>query len=129
LSKQIVIAIVDDDASVREALTGLMKSLGHRAIAFQSAEDFLTSKRRDRMACLIADVQMEGMSGLDLHTCLVASGHPIPTILITAYPDERVRTRAVEAGVKGFLIKPFSEEELLACIRSALDSRRAPNAR
>jgi FixJ family two-component response regulator len=123
-----VIAIVDDDASVREALTGLMKSLGHRAIAFQSAEDFLKSNRRDRVACLIADVQMEGMSGPDLHAFLVASGHPIPTILITAYPEERVRTRVLEAGVKGFLIKPFSEEELLACLRSALDSRRAPNA-
>jgi FixJ family two-component response regulator len=99
-----------------------MKSLGYRVIAFQSAEDFLNSKRRNSTACLIADVQMDGMSGPELHRSLVAAGHPIPTILITAYPDERVRARALQAGVKGYLTKPFSEEALLACIRSALDS-------
>jgi FixJ family two-component response regulator len=122
LSRQIVIAIVDDDVSVREALTGLMKSLGHRAVAFDSAEEFLNSSRRDNTDCLIADVQMQGMSGPDLHKSLVASERPIPTILITAYTNESVRMRALEAGVKGFLIKPFGEEELLACIRSALAS-------
>ncbi|HKN26464.1 MAG TPA: response regulator [Roseiarcus sp.] len=121
----IVIAVVDDDESVREALTGLMKSLGYRAVAFQSAEDFLKSKRRRSAACLIADVQMPGMTGPELHDRLVVSGEPIPTILITAYPDETARARALRAGVKGYLAKPFSEGDLLECIRSALDSHAA----
>jgi FixJ family two-component response regulator len=129
LPKQIVIAVVDDDASVREALTGLMKSLGYRVIAFQSAEDFLNSKRRNSTACLVADVQMDGMSGPELHRSLVMAGYPIPTILITAYPDETVRVHALQAGVKGYLTKPFSEEELLACLRSALGSPPAANER
>ena len=120
MRKRNVIAIVDDDASLREALTGLIRSLGHRAVAFPSAEDFLNSKGRDNTSCVIADVQMQGMSGPDLHNRLLASGRPIPTILITAYPNESVRTRALEAGVKGFLIKPFNDEDLVVCIRSAL---------
>jgi FixJ family two-component response regulator len=117
----IVIAVVDDDESVREALTGLMKSLGYRAAAFRSAEDFLNSKRRRGAACLIADVQMPGMTGPELHDRLVASGEPIPTVLITAYPDETARARALRAGVKGYLTKPFNADDLLECIRSALD--------
>jgi FixJ family two-component response regulator len=129
LPKQIVIAVVDDDASVREALTGLMKSLGYRVIAFQSGEEFLNSKHRSNTACLIADVQMGGMSGPELHCSLVTAGHPIPTILITAYPDEGARMHALQAGVKGYLSKPFSEEELLGCIRSALDTPPAANER
>jgi FixJ family two-component response regulator len=117
-----VIAVVDDDESVREALTGLMRSLGYRAAAFQSAEDFLNSKQRGRAACLIADVQMPGMTGPELHDQLVASGDSIPTILITAYPDEAVRARALQAGVRCYLTKPFSEDDLLACINSAVAS-------
>ncbi len=118
-----VIAIVDDDESVRDALTGLMKSLGYRVLAFGSAKDFLHSKRRRRAACLIADVQMPGMTGPELYDRLIASGEQIPTILITAYPSETVRTRALQAGVKGYLTKPFREDDLLDCIRSALESR------
>jgi len=125
LSQKIVIAVVDDDESVREALTGLMKSLGYRAVAFQSAEDFLHSRRRHGTACLIADVQMPGMTGPELYDRLVASGKPIPTILITAYPDETMRARALQAGVKGYLAKPFSEDDLLTCLRSALDGHAA----
>jgi FixJ family two-component response regulator len=106
-----------------------MKSLGYRVIAFQSAEDFLNSKRRNSTACLVADVQMDGMSGPELHRSLIMAGHPIPTILITAYPDETVRVHALQAGVKGYLTKPFSEEELLACLRSALGSPPAANER
>lgn len=116
----IVIAVVDDDESVREALSGLMRSLGYRAAAFQSAEDFLNSKQRRRAACLIADVQMPGMTGPELHDRLVASGESIPTILITAYPEETARARALQAGVMCYLTKPFSEDDLLACIRSAV---------
>jgi len=123
LPQRLVIAVVDDDEAVREALTGLMKSLGYRAVAFESARDFLNSKQRRSAACLIADVQMPGMTGVELHDRLVASGKPIPTILITAYPDDAVRARVLQAGVKGYLCKPFSEDELLASLRTALDGQ------
>ena len=123
LVKKPVISIVDDDESVREATKGLMKAFGFVAEAFPGAEDFLKSDRLRETACLIADVQMPGMSGLELHSRLAASGKPIPTILITAYPDERVRERALRAGVICYLIKPFNEDELLDCIRSALEER------
>ena len=117
-----VIAIVDDDHSVREALASLVRSLGYAAIAFDCAEDLLKSKRRGGLSCLIADVQMPGMTGLELHQQLSASGKRIPTILITAYPDDRVRERALAAGIIGYLSKPFVEEDLLTCVRSALTS-------
>jgi FixJ family two-component response regulator len=120
LPKPAVIAIVDDDLSVREALTSLVRSLGYGTIAFGCAEDLLKSKRRRSVSCLIADVQMPGMSGLQLYDQLVASGKPLPTILITAFPDERTRERALQAGVICYLAKPFSEDDLLACIHSSL---------
>ena len=115
-----MISIVDDDEPIREAVKGLMKSLGYRAEATASAEEFLRSPHVRRTSCLIADVQMPGMTGLDLHRYLSASGKPIPTILITAYPDDGVRERALAAGVIGYLSKPFDENDLLTCIRSAL---------
>ena len=115
-----MIAIVDDDQSVREALTSLVRSLGYVVVVFECAEDLLKSRRRRNVSCLIADVQMPGMTGIELHNRLVASGEPIPTILITAFPDERSRERALHAGVIGYLTKPFSENDLLACIRSNL---------
>ena len=118
-----VIAIVDDDHSVREALTSLIRSLGYVAIAFECAEDLLKSRRRRGVSCMIADVQMPGMTGLELHQRLSASGQPIPTILVTAFPDDRARERALQAGVTCYLAKPFSEEELLACMRSTLGHR------
>ena len=118
-----LISIVDDDESMREALKGLMKSLGHRVEGAASAEEFLRSPHICRTSCLIADVQMPGMTGLDLHRHLSASGKPIPTILITAYPDDSVRERAVAAGAIGYLSKPFDESDLLACVRSALTTR------
>ena len=89
-------------------------------MAFECAEDLLKTKRRRRVSCLIADVQMPGMTGPELHNRLVSSGEPIPTILITAFPDDRARERALQAGVIGYLTKPFSEDDLLACIRSNL---------
>lgn len=122
MPKKIVIAVVDDDRSLREALTGLMKSLGYRTIAFPSAQAFLNSNQRHSAACLIADVQMPGTTGPELHEQLIASGKPIPTILITAYPDEKMQARALQAGVKGYLTKPFREADLLECVRSALAS-------
>jgi FixJ family two-component response regulator len=120
LPRTTLIAIVDDDHSVREALTSLVRSLGYAAVAFECAEAFLKSNGRRRLACVIADVQMPGMSGLELHARLVAAGEPIPTILITGFPDEKLRERALQAGVIGFLTKPFGEDDLLACIRSIL---------
>lgn len=124
LPNKIVIAVVDDDQSVREALAGLIKSLGYRPAAFDSADAFLNWDRRQSAACLVADVQMPGMSGPELHERLIASGCPIPTILITAYPDEATRTRTLQAGVKCYLTKPFRGNELLECIRSVI----APDA-
>ena len=123
MPKPVVIAVVDDDESVRQAVTGLLKSLGFGAVGFEGAEEFLNSDQRRSAACLIADVQMPGMTGPELHRWLVASGEPIPTILMTAYPDDNVRARALRNGVKCYLTKPFPEENLLACIQSALDSR------
>jgi len=117
-----LISIVDDDESVREAVKGLMKSLGYNAAAFSSAEEFLGSHQLLRTACLIADINMPAMSGLDLYRRLSDSGKSIPTILITAYPDDRVRDSALHEGVLCYMIKPFEEGELLSCIDEALSS-------
>ena len=115
------ISVVDDDESMREAMRGLMKSLGYTAQTFVSAEEFLNSCQVACTSCLIADVQMRGMTGLELHRHLVASGKAIPTILITAYPDDTVRERALQDGVVCYLSKPFDENDLFACIRSSLN--------
>jgi FixJ family two-component response regulator len=117
------ISVVDDDESMREAVRGLMKSLGYTAQAFASAEEFLNSRQVPRTSCLIADVHMPGMSGIELHRHLVVSGETIPTILITAYPDDNVRERALGDGVVCYLSKPFDETDLLACIHYSLDLR------
>jgi FixJ family two-component response regulator len=116
-----LIAIVDDDASVREAMMSLMRALGFLVEAFPCAEDFLKSDGLQRTSCLIADVRMPGMSGLELYRRLVSSGKSIPTVLITAHSDDEIRARALKAGIICYLTKPFREEDLLACIRSALD--------
>jgi FixJ family two-component response regulator len=123
LPRTAVVAIVDDDQSVRAALTSLVRALGYVAVTFECAEDLLKSRRRASVSCLITDLQMPGMTGLDLHHRLAASCKPIPTILITAFPDERARERALQAGVICYLTKPFSEDDLLACIRSILGRR------
>jgi FixJ family two-component response regulator len=125
LVRKAVIAIVDDDHSVREALTSLVRSLGYVAMAFECAEDLLKSRHRRSVSCMIADMQMPGMTGLELYQRLSTSGKPIPTILITAYPDDGVRERALSSGVIGYLSKPFEEDDLLACIRSALTHGRS----
>lgn len=117
------ISIVDDDESVREAIKGLMKSLGYTVASFASAEEFLASNGADGSACLIVDMQMPGMSGLALHDHLIASGKSVPTILITAFPDEKTRARALQRGVLSYLAKPFSESELLRCIRSVMEPK------
>ena len=99
----------------------LMRALGFTSEAYQCAEDFLKSGRIQRTSCLIADVRMPGMTGLELYRHLVASGKPIPTVLITAHPDDGIRARALKAGIICYLTKPFREDDLLGCIRSALD--------
>ena len=120
-----MIAVVDDDASVRETIVSLMRALGFIAEAFPCAEDFLKSDGVQRTSCLIVDFRMPGMSGLELYRRLVASGKPIPTVLITAHSDDGVRARALEAGIICYLTKPFREEDLLGCIHSALDHGKA----
>ena len=129
MAQKQLICIVDDDDSVREAAKALMKSLGFAAETFASAEGFLKFNHLNRVSCLIADVQMPGMTGLELHTHLASSGIPIPTILVTAYPDDRVRMRALKAGVICYLTKPFAEQDLLACIDSALEHVKANEER
>jgi FixJ family two-component response regulator len=116
----IVISIVDDDAEMREALTALIRSLGFTAIAFARARDFLHSTAPSSSSCLICDMKMPSMSGIELHRHLVGAGYMIPTILITAYPDDRARADALKSGVICYLPKPFGEERLMACIRTAL---------
>jgi FixJ family two-component response regulator len=118
------VSIVDDDTSVREGLLDWLNSVGVSARSFQSAEDFLGSDEIPKTSCLIADVQLPGLSGLELHNYLIANGKRIPTILITAFPKEIDRAGALRSGVACYLSKPFGETELLACIRSAVTSDR-----
>jgi FixJ family two-component response regulator len=115
-----VISIVDDDESVREAIESLMKSVGYIAKVFPSAADFLRSGHLNDTGCLILDVQMPGMSGLELQNRLVASKSHVPIIFISAHTDTEARARALEAGAVGFLQKPFSEDALLNAINSSL---------
>jgi FixJ family two-component response regulator len=125
LPDQVAISIVDDDESVREGLVGLIQSHGYAAEAFESGASFLGSERLGRTDCLITDMHMPGMTGLELVSRLAASGASAPTILITARHDLGVRQRALDAGVLCYLAKPFKENDLLECIRSAL-KRRGP---
>ena len=115
-----MISIVDDNELFRRATTRLVRSLGHEAIAFASAEEFLKSGRVDDTACLISDVQMPGMTGVELQTHLHASGYRLPVIFVTAYPESRVRAQALASGALGFLDKPFDEEKLISCLARAL---------
>src|SRR5450755_4422903 len=117
-----LISIVDDDESHREATKGLIRSLGYQAAAFASAEEFLQSDSVDSTSCLIADVQMPGLSGIDLQRSLIARGIKMPTIFITAFPEAETRARAMKAGALGYLSKPFREDSLLKCLDKALGS-------
>ena len=117
---QYLISIVDDDEAFREAMSSLMKSLGFEVAAFATAEDFLASPRLESTSCLIADVHMPTMTGIELHKQLMASGRQIPVVLITAYPDDNVRARALAAGVICYLSKTFDDDALLGFVRSAL---------
>jgi FixJ family two-component response regulator len=111
-----LISIVDDDESMRASLDNLLRSVGFRAQAFPSAESFLEAGPALEAACLIHDVRMPGMSGLDLQQQLVAARAAVPIIFVTSHLDEDVRARALRAGAVAFLYKPFREEELLEAI-------------
>jgi FixJ family two-component response regulator len=115
-----MIAIVDDDELVRNALQGMLKSVGFPSQAFASAEEFLKSGQRQQIGCLIADIRMPGMSGLELQAKLNAEHCRIPTIFITAHGDTKMRMRALRAGAVEFLAKPFDEGVLLESVQAAL---------
>jgi FixJ family two-component response regulator len=125
LRRSALISIVDDDELVREALGRLMKANGYLAQTFDSGASLLSSERLADTACLITDVQMPGMTGVELHARLIAAGTPIPTILITGHPDEAARVRALQAGVIAYLTKPISGADLLSSVRSAIETREA----
>jgi len=120
VSKSQIVSIVDDDASIRAALESLIKSLGLVAFVFESAEDFLRSPRADDSSCLITDVQMPGMSGLDLQDRLIARGSRIPIIFITAFPEPTIRIRAQAGGALGCLEKPCAGRTVIELVRQAL---------
>ena len=119
-----IISIVDDDASQRTATARLLRSMGFAAYAFASAREFLLSPRLSDTACLIADVEMPGMSGVKLQEQLIAQGNTTPMIFITAFPEDRIREQAMRAGAIGFLAKPFDETQLLECVERALTRSR-----
>ena len=117
---QAVVSIVDDDPLAREGIRELVESLGYKARAFVSAQDFLQSGAIATTCCLITDLQMPGLNGLDLQEQLQAQGYCTPVILITAYPNEKHRSRAMNAGAVGFLSKPFEEQSLVECLGAAI---------
>jgi FixJ family two-component response regulator len=119
-----LIAIVDDDKSMRDTTRDLLESAGFSAVTFACAASFLKFRRLSRVSCLIADMRIGEMTGLELHQHLVASYHPIPTILMTACPDDRVRAEAIRANVVCYLAKPFAADELLAYLRCAIRLRK-----
>jgi len=122
MAKRTLISIVEDNQLFRESMRKLMTSLGYTVEAFPSAADFLASPLLASTACLVTDVQMPGMTGVELHKHLVEAGHAIPTILVTAYPNEVARNRALKDGVVCYLPKPVDDDHLKRCLRSALQS-------
>jgi FixJ family two-component response regulator len=123
-----IVSIIDDDASVRVAMAGLVRSLGFVACAFESAEDFLRSPQGDDTACLITDVQMPGMNGLELQSHLLRQGRRLPIIFITAFPEPNLRARAEAAGALAFLEKPFDGGTIVGLLQGALASPDGPAA-
>ena len=117
-----MVAVIDDDEAYRIAVQRLLKSAGFSVQSFASAEDFLSSGRQHETGCLIADIRMPSMSGLDLQSKLNSDHCPIPTIFITAHGDEKMRLQAMRGGAVKFLAKPFDGETLLEAVRVALES-------
>ena len=120
MSRPPLISIIDDDASVRTATDTLVRSHGYAAHTFASAEEFLHSAHLNDTSCVVTDVRMLAMSGIELQTHLLDRGHEVPFIFITALPDERIRAQALKAGAIGFLTKPFDEGTFLRYLEEAL---------
>ena len=123
LSRAPTVSIIDDDEAVRVALSNLIRSLGYEALEFARAEEFLASPRLEDTACVIADVQMPGMSGLDLQNELITRRPGLPIIFVTGFPEPRVRERADRAGAVGFFGKPVDSRALIDCLETALKRR------
>ena len=121
---KIHVAIVEDDESVREATNHLVRLLGYATASFASAEDFLNSGRVHDTACLITDVQLPGMSGVELQTRLISDGHRMAIVFFTAFPEEAIRARVLRDGAVCYLSKPLQEQSLIACLDQALDRPR-----
>jgi FixJ family two-component response regulator len=115
-----VVSIIDDDVSVRVALASLVRSLGYVAWTFESAEAFLQSADFSEVSCIVTDVQMPGMSGFELNCRVKAAGYEVPTVFITAFPEDHVRARAEAGGAHGFLAKPFDGQALVGLITAAV---------
>ena len=120
MAERPLVAIVDDDQSIRNATRDLLRAAGFATATFEDAENFLGSASRASVACLVADMRMPGMTGLELYQALVASGDRIPTVIITAHPEELTQSRAREAGITCYISKPFAPDDLLECVREAL---------
>jgi FixJ family two-component response regulator len=123
MSEYRLISIIDDDPLARDGIQQLIESLGYKAVGFNSAEHFLKSSVVSETTCLITDMQMPGLSGLELQETLRSQGYCMPVIVITAYPNEKNRKRAIDGGAVGFLCKPFDETSLLNCLSAAINSR------
>ena len=126
--KKVLVSVVEDDRSFRESMFRLMRSLGYTAEIFSSATEFLASPRLAETGCLIADIHMPVMTGLELYRRLIDTGHAIPTILVTAFPNDEDRARALKDGVVCYLRKPVDEEHLTQCVCAALRSGDPPEA-
>ena len=122
-----MISIIDDDEAVREATKGLVRSLGYSAATFSSAEEYLRSDRVKETACLITDVQMPGMNGVELQERLIADGRGTKVIFMTGFSEEKTRARALKAGAVGFLKKPFDDACLIQCLHRALEGDSSPS--
>jgi FixJ family two-component response regulator len=122
MMKKVLVSIVDDDQFFRESMCRLIRSLGYAAEFFSSAAEFLASPRLAETACLIADIQMPATTGLELYRRLIDTGHAIPTILVTAFPNDANRAHALNEGVVCYLRKPVDDEHLTHCVREALRS-------
>ncbi|MGB9648452.1 MAG: response regulator [Stellaceae bacterium] len=132
MSDKFIVMIVDDDDSIRRAARRLIKSYGFPVETFVSAEDFLASGRLHATACLVLDVQMPGLNGLELQSRLIADGYRIPIIFITAFHDENTQAQTLKTGALAYLVKPFEEADLLSAINIALQRQegvpRSPGA-
>lgn len=117
-----MIAVIDDDDVVREATQEVVQALGYHAVTFASADAFLRSDQVHDISCVITDVQMPGLNGIDLQDRLIARGHRIPIIFITAHPEDGARARAMKAGAVAFMSKPYNVEHLIGCLDKALNA-------